>query len=86
MQVGLGIMVGGTGLMAFNNIRTVFGKAEHKVQAIVQLVPLVALTVFGCLWSTDTSEDAIFKSHPRLTAGTLGMLFTHLSNQVGAAE
>lgn len=79
-------MVGGTGLMAFNNIWTVFGKTERKVQAVVQLVPLIALTTFGFLWSTDTAEDSIFKTHPRLTAGTLGMLFTHLSNQVGAAQ
>ena len=33
-------------------------------------------------WATDDHEDAIFKQHPRLCAGLVGLLFTYLTNQM----
>eukprot|EP01134_Creolimax_fragrantissima_P002226 CFRG2226T1 len=61
---------------------TVFTKAKDAGRAFLELVPLMMLVAFGFFWALDESEAAIFSRHPRLVGGLLGLLFTHLTNQM----
>ena len=67
--------------MSLGNIWATMTKAQNRLAALIQLIPMCLLVMFGFLWSADPDENSIYRSHPKLTAGTLGMLFTHMTNQ-----
>jgi len=79
LQLGLG------GIITFRTFKTVFSRAKSKVEAVLQLVPVLGLIVCGCLWASLLSYPTLnhaYRRHSRITTCLLGLLFTHLSNQI----
>ncbi|KNC80879.1 hypothetical protein SARC_06778 [Sphaeroforma arctica JP610] len=60
----------------------VITKAKDAKRAFVELIPIFLLVIFGFLWALDEDETSVFKRHPRLVGGLLGLLFTHMTNQM----
>lgn len=77
-QLGLGLFV------TVNTCKTVFSNSKvNKTDAVLQLLPLLGVILCGCVWAaTADTSDNLYKRHPLMLAMLLGILFTHLSNQI----
>jgi len=80
IQLGLGLFV------TVNSCKTVFTTPKaKKVEALLQLLPLLVVICCGCMWAAtvkDSAMDNVYRRHALLTTFLLGILFTHLSNQI----
>lgn len=62
-------------------VNTTQAGAKRK-EALLQLAPLAMLITFGFLWACDADKNSVFATHPRLTSFTLGLVFSHLCNNM----
>jgi len=80
VQIGLGLFV------SFNACKTVFSTPKvNKQTAVLQIAPLMGVIFIGLLWAAyvnDVSMNNVYRRHALTTSFLLGILFTHLSNQI----
>jgi len=80
LQIALGLFV------TLNSMKTVFTHTKaKKMDALLQLLPLLGVICCGLIWAAtvkDVAMNNVYRRHSLLTGLLLGILFTHLSNQI----